>query len=280
MKWWSLFRSPRSRHAPRLATIRDRFFPSLERTVDIDVYLPPGYDRRRSRSYPLLICNDGQDLPRMDFTKILENLYRHHRLRYLIVAGVHASHERHREYGTVRQPDYRGRGDRAAWYRDFILTELLPLLYHEYRLSGRVNETAIAGFSLGGLSALDIAWENPGLFGAAGAFSASLWWRWAPVAPHDPDAERIMHDIIQQSPGPHPGQRFWFQCGTLDELEDRNNNGVIDSIDDTLDLIRLLREKGQPEETIRYVQIEGGEHEPRTWGEAMPDFLLWTFGTT
>ncbi|MDO8365739.1 MAG: hypothetical protein Q7T20_03000 [Saprospiraceae bacterium] len=73
-------------------------------------------------------------------------------------------------------------------------------------------------------------------------------------------------------------QRFWFQCGTLDEEEDSNNNGIIDSIDDTLDLIKSMQEKGIPEKNIRYVEIENGRHEPWTWGEAMPDFLGWVFG--
>ena len=38
--------------------------------------------------------------------------------------------------------------------------------------------------------------------------------------------------------------KFFFECGTADEKEDRNENGVIDSIDDTLDLIATLKNKG------------------------------------
>jgi len=41
-----------------------------------------------------------------------------------------------------------------------------------------------------------------------------------------------------------PGLKFFFECGTADETEDRNGNGIIDSIDDTKDLISALINKG------------------------------------
>ncbi len=76
-----------------------------------------------------------------------------------------------------------------------------------------------------------------------------------------------------------PGMRFWFEAGTHDELSDRNRNGVIDAIDDTLDLIVELVHKGyRPFHDIEYVEVEGGEHNQRTWAKAMPEFLKWAFG--
>jgi enterochelin esterase-like enzyme len=266
--------------APTVTALRDWYSHALERVVAFDLYLPPRYDWRPGRRYPLVIFNDGQDLPIMHFSDILENLYRQRRLPHLIAVGVYANHDRLREYGTAGRPDYRGRGDRAGRYRDFLIGELLPWLYRHLRLSGRKAETALAGFSLGGLSALDTAWHFPDIFGAAGVFSGALWWRSAPVDPADPDADRIMHDIIAHAPEPHRDQRLWFQCGTADERADRNHNGVIDAIDDTLHLLDVLRALGQPEETLRYLEIEGGEHAPHTWGQAMPDFLQWTFNPT
>ncbi|HNE27895.1 MAG TPA: esterase family protein, partial [Saprospiraceae bacterium] len=58
--------------------------------------------------------------------------------------------------------------------------------------------------------------------------------------------------------------------------EDRNNNGVIDAIDDTLLLIEILRQRGYDDDRVRYYEMEGGEHNPETWGRAMPDFFRWT----
>ncbi len=45
-------------------------------------------------------------------------------------------------------------------------------------------------------------------------------------------------------PSGYRGMKFFFECGTLDEAGDRNNNGIIDSIDDTKDLISALVDKG------------------------------------
>ncbi len=48
-----------------------------------------------------------------------------------------------------------------------------------------------------------------------------------------------MHNQIQD--GQYiPDMKFFFECGTADETEDRNGNGIIDSIDDTKDLIATL----------------------------------------
>ena len=265
------------RKAPHLRQIRHLHSLVLDREVDFDVYLPPDYHLSGERRYPLVLFNDGQDLPRMDFARILERLYFKKQIPPLIAVGVYASGARMHEYGTTRQPDYKGRGDMAGPYSNFILEEMFPYLHHRFRLSGRPEETAFAGFSLGGLSAMDIAWTYPQIFGTVGVFSGALWWRWSPVHPADPDADRIMHDIVQKAGHFDEKQRFWFQCGSLDEEDDRNGNGVIDSIDDTLDLIRELKAKGFRDENIRYVEIEEGRHEPATWGEAMPDFLRWAF---
>jgi enterochelin esterase-like enzyme len=266
------------RQTPKLRQLRHWYSPSLDREVDIDVYLPPDYRATPNRDYPLLVLNDGQDLPRMGFSGILEQLYRQQQLPYLIVVAVHAGPQRIREYGTARQPDYKNRGDKAPRYRDFLLEELLPFVSSRFRVSYQTEQTAIAGFSLGGLSALDIGWSAPHIFGAVGVFSGALWWRWSPVDDANPDADRIIHYIIRTSPDERPNdQVFWFQCGTLDEDSDRNNNGIIDAIDDTHDCLHALRHRGYHESQLRYLEIPNGTHDPQTWGVAMPDFLRWTF---
>ncbi len=266
-----------SSQAPTVRKIRHEFSPSLGREVALDVYLPPDFRSNKRATYPLLILNDGQDLPRMSFSKILSRVWKSGSMPYFVAVGVHAGDDRMKIYGTARQADYKGRGGRAANYKSFIVNELIPLCLEKYRIDGRVENTAIAGFSLGGLSAMDIGWATPEIFGSVGVFSGALWWRWEDVNPKDPDGGRIMHDILLNS-GKNDGQRFWFEVGTLDEEDDRNNNGIIDAIDDTVDLIGILRAKGYSEADTRYLEIPDGTHDPMTWGEAMPDFLYWAFG--
>ncbi len=265
------------RKAPKLRQLRHFPSNSLDREVEIDIYLPPDYKYNGSKVYPLLLLNDGQDLPRMHFDIILERLYFEHKIPHIIVIGIHANAERIREYGTVKQADYKGRGDKAWQYGKFVTEELIPYLQKQFKVSDTPENIAFAGFSLGALSAFDIAWANPQLFGNIGVFSGALWWRSAAVNPYNPDADRIMHDIVLTSHQVPEAQYYWFQCGTKDEDEDRNHNGIIDAIDDTLDLIRALKYRNINEVQIRYLEIEDGEHEPITWGKAMPDFLAWAF---
>jgi hypothetical protein len=54
---------------------------------------------------------------------------------------------------------------------------------------------------------------------------------------------------------------------------------VIDSIDDTIDLMRELLNKGYQEgKDMVYLQIPGGKHDVPTWAAAFPAFLLWGWG--
>lgn len=275
-----LFRQrTRIRLQPSIEIQRLENFPSkfLEREVVIEVYLPPGHFTEPAvAGYPFVIFNDGQDLEAVQLVPTLEKLWRMGRLPHLIAVGIHAG-DRMQEFGTAHRADYQNRGSRASDYAQFVTLELLPMLHQRYHLSQEVTDAAIAGFSLGGLSALDIAWQYPQVFTKVGVFSGSLWWRSKAFRPEDPDADRIAHRMIAQGPY-RVDMKFWLQTGTLDETDDRNNNGIIDSIDDTLDLIRELERVGYQSGTdIRYLEVENGEHNPRTWGQAMPDFLQWVF---
>jgi enterochelin esterase-like enzyme len=264
---------------PEIRTLETLSFPSaiLGRNLRIDFYLPP--DKLKG-PYEVLLVNDGQDLQTMGFDSILSKLYRSNAIRPLLCVGIHAGPLRKFEYGTAISADYKGRGNLALRYMEFIRDELVPAI--SLLFPGKLNNRwAFAGFSLGGLSALDITWKQGHLFKLTGVFSGSLWWR--TLDKDDPDYEdeqhRIMHNQIRDGQSV-PGLKFFFECGTADETEDRNGNGIIDSIDDTKDLISSLLKKGYDyAEDICYHEIEGGKHDVQTWAIAMPVFLKWGFGT-
>lgn len=244
----------------------------LKRVVRYDLYFPAV----RTKGLSCLIFNDGQDLGAMNTTATLNRMFGSGQIDNFLLIGIHAG-DRMQEYGTVSQPDYAGRGSKAKAYTQFILEEFLPYLQKRYRINKAGH--SIAGCSLGGLSALDIAWSHPEIFSNVGVFSGSLWWRSTPFDEKTPDANRIMHIQVAKA-GKREGLKFWFQAGTKDEEGDRNQNGIIDAIDDTLQLIDLLRKSGYSKHDIRYVEVEGGEHNVYTWGEILPDFLKWSFGNT
>ncbi|WP_346238040.1 alpha/beta hydrolase [Niabella insulamsoli] len=263
--------------APRLVmdtvTLQSKY---LKREVAINLYLPN--DIKDTARINLLLINDGQDLPVMGFEPMLTQLLADHRIEPVLAVGITAGTHRIQEYGIAAKKDYLGRGARAAQYTRFILNELIPFVKKTYNIP-QFNEMAFAGFSLGGLSALDIVWSHPGVFSKVGVFSGSLWWRSVDQLDkkYDDNKHRIMQQRIRRGKY-SPGLTFFFECGKLDESGDRNNNGIIDSIDDTLDHINELLKKGYKREDITYLELEDGRHDVATWGKAMPAFLQWGWG--
>lgn len=248
----------------------------LNRYVIIDIYLPKYFTEPSALS--LLLINDGQNLEEMNFAAMLDQLMSSTQIEPLMCVGIHAGTNRKNEYGTARIPDYGGRGQKSEAYNRFVLDELLPFLHIHFGIE-QFRQKAFAGFSLGGLSALDMVWHYPHMFNTAGVFSGSLWWRSRDLGEGYNDlTDRIMHQQIRKG-SYKPGLRFYFTTGSMDETADRNQNGIIDSIDDTLDLIEELKRLGyNTAYDIRYINYEDGKHDIPTWGRAMPHFLLWGWG--
>jgi enterochelin esterase-like enzyme len=250
----------------------------LEREITVDFYLPE--DMKSLSTLDLLLINDGQNMEEVGLISILKDLYNENLIRPLFCAAIHSGKERKMEYGIASEADYQGRGLNAGLYTAFIIYELLPFIKTGYQPPSFASK-GFAGFSLGGLSAMDIAWNHPQEFSRVGVFSGSFWWRSIDQTneEYNDDQHRIMQNQIRRG---HYRQelKFFFQCGNMDEVMDRNNNGIIDSIDDTLDVIKELIGKGytQPRD-IQYLEMPDGKHDMATWARAMPVFLKWGWGT-
>ncbi|HUS01429.1 MAG TPA: alpha/beta hydrolase-fold protein [Chitinophagaceae bacterium] len=249
----------------------------LEREVKLEVYFSTNVLNLADIS--LLLINDGQNLPEMKFENILENLYLEDSLAPLLCVGIHCGINRKNEYGTVGVLDYKGRGTKAAAYSYFIFDELIPFVKHTYQVYS-FKEKSFCGFSLGALSALDIVWSNPKEFAKVGLFSGSLWWRTVDQRDElfDENIHRIMHMKIRNG-GYYPWLKFFFETGTKDETADRNGNGIIDAIDDTISLVDELVLKGYDRNRdIKYLELKDGKHDIATWGKVFPEFLKWGWG--
>src|SRR5688572_15326730 len=127
----------------------------LKRTVKFDIYSTHAF--MADSTSTLLLCNDGQDLIAMNFVDIVRPLFSKGKLKPVIIVGIHCGDDRLDEYGMASGPDYKGRGSKGALYHQFVLDELLPRL-HKHLSVKKFAAYAYAGFSLGALSALDIAW--------------------------------------------------------------------------------------------------------------------------
>ncbi len=239
-------------------------------------------------NYKILYANDGQDFPSLGFKNTLATLYANNSIEKIIVVGIDNSSNRLYEYGTI---DSLGNsvncftsgtqlGTKAKEYTKFVTDEVLPYFNQNYRIKTGAENTAFMGSSLGGLSAFSISWLKPNLFGKVGAFSGSFWWR-GNSGPN-PTGEQInqsqiMHKLVRTSTK-RTGMKFWFEAGTNDETDDRDNDGLIDAIDDTKDLMKELTTLGYTEnQDFVYVQVQGGQHNQQTWASVLDDFLIWGF---
>lgn len=251
----------------------------LKRQVLVDFFFACD-NQDRLQEISLLLINDGQNMEELGLANMLADLQHTDELLPLLCVGIHCSDDRKNEYGTAAVKDFKGRGAKATLYTQFIFQELLPFIHKKSGIT-RFKEKAFAGFSLGGLSALDIVWAHPTEFSKAGVFSGSLWWRTKALDEgYIEDTDRIMHSLIRKG-SYSPRLKFFFETGTLDETEDRNNNGIIDSIDDTLGLIDELIKKGYSrEKDIIYLELQDGRHDIATWAKAMPAFLQWAWGNS
>lgn len=239
-------------------------------------------------NYKVLYINDGQDIPSLNFKTILENLYTANSIEKIIIVGIDASGNRLNEYGTI---DSAGNsvicyssigqiGKKAKEYATFLTDEVMPYINQNYRVKTGPESTSLMGSSVGGLSAFNIAWMKPGLFGKTGTFSGSFWWR--EYSGTNPTGEqinqaRIMHKLVKNS-SKRNGMKFWFEAGTNDETDDRDGDGIIDAIDDTKDLMQELKSLGYAEnQDYVYVEVVGGQHNQSTWSKVLDDFLIWNY---
>jgi len=241
----------------------------------VDVFLPRGYRRDSTRRYPVLYANDGQDMETVDLRVILDSLQRTGAMAPAIVVAVHAT-DRMQDYGTAGAPNAQGRGARAHRYSQFLLDELMPAIEQRYRVAAGPAATAAMGWSLGGLSVFDLAWRHPERIGAVGVFSGSFWWRTDDTDTRTRQNSRIMHRRVRETRA-KPALRLWLETGLQDENADRDGDGVIDSIQDTEELVTELTRLGfRRGSDVVHLTIQGG-HNLATWRRILPEFLVWVF---
>jgi predicted alpha/beta superfamily hydrolase len=156
---------------------------------DIDVWLPPDYQKYPNMRFPVLYCHDGQNV--MDdktswtgyswrmagaFTRLSER-------RMLKTTETHSPpiivmipcatenlgpiSRRHLEYGDITQPF-------AQAHADFVALTLKPLIDERFRTLADCDNTAVIGSSLGGQASLHMVLRYPDLFGKVACLSPAF----------------------------------------------------------------------------------------------------------
>jgi predicted alpha/beta superfamily hydrolase len=235
-----------------------RHFPEC-RTI---VYLPPNYEKRRNRTYPVLYLQDGQNVfdGETSFVRgqewfvdeTAEWLIRTSQMEPVIVAAIYNSGDSRIDEYTPTIDETLHRGGRADEYLKFLISRIKPFIDRQFRTRRSAANTGIGGSSLGGLLALYAGLKHPSVFGKLAVMSPSLWW----------DHEIVLKRIAQldhQMP-----QRIWLDIGTAE-------GEVIEKV---RWLNALFASRNQ---TFHYEEDPGGGHNELAWAYRVGPMLKYLF---
>lgn len=219
---------------------------------DFMVYTPPGYNCRASRRYPVLYLLHGFSDDTTAWTQagranvILDNLIARGQAKPMIVvmplgygtmAVLHAGHDRAGK--AVRQ-------ESLDKFIESLLTEVIPTVEKEYRVTANRRARAIAGLSMGGEEALMTGLNHLDQFAWIGAFSSGGMTNFATMFPAlDAGANKQL-------------RLLWIGCGNDDQLLGSNQR-----------LCNWLQTRG-----VQYKWVElPGQHSYRVWRPDLAQFV-------
>lgn len=228
-------------------------------------------------NFNLLLLNNGEDMGKLHVKEIMDSLYEKKLIQPLLVVGVHSENEL-QEYGVADNPDYKNNGADAAKYAAFIADELYFFIKKKTSVR-KFNSIIIAGFSLGGLSAFDIAWDHADRINKVGVFSGSFGYRDkdASTADYSNDKDRIIINKIRSS-RKRPHLQYWFYAGGDEEKTYGDKAKITNVVDDIKDLIEVLKTKNVEVDDIVFTKTKEGRNDYNSWRHVFPEFLIWAVG--
>jgi enterochelin esterase-like enzyme len=232
---WSLVHVPGSdaldtRNVPHGAVSSVTYYSTaLGRFRRMHIYTPPGYSAGGGR-YPVLYllhgagdCDDSwTSVGRAGF--ILDNLLAEHKAKAMIVVMPAG----HTAPGGFRLPT-----DNDDFTRDF-LNDAIPYVEKNYRVLAKPAHRAIAGLSMGGAQALNIAFSGLNRFGYVGIFSSGLLGMFpirppssgAPTPAPGPNWEEKRKGELENAALKKGLKLLWFATGKDDFLVENTRKTV------------------------------------------------------
>lgn len=219
-------------------------------TRRLHVYLPPNYDQisRKSKLPVLYLLHGGGDND-ASWTSvgkanlILDNLYAAGKLKPMIVV-MPAGH-------TPIQGFFMGAGDKQdPFCRDFI-QDIIPFIEKSYPVSTKRNDRAVAGLSMGGVQALNLALWNPELFSQVFPLSTGYF-------PNSISEIKEKHFAVMKNTEINNFKDFKIYMGGESDIAYQNN----------LNMMKMFDDFG-----IKYKYINGeGGHTFLAWRKNLEDF--------
>src|SRR5262252_6133811 len=236
--------------------VHHHFYRSAVANDDRDyyVYTPPAYEAASKNMYPVLYLLHGYSDDASGWTAvgranvILDNLIAQGKAKPMIVVMPLG-------YGTMEmvRVGWGGIGNRPevreqnlTKFREALLTEVMPKVEGEYRITKEHDSRAIAGLSMGGSESLLTGLNNVDKFAWVGAFSAG-----GLPEGFEKDFPSLDAKANQEL------KVLWIACGTEDRLITANRN-----------LREWLKQKG-----INHTDIETpGMHTWMVWRRNLAEF--------
>jgi predicted alpha/beta superfamily hydrolase len=264
-------------------TLRFETFTSkvFGNTRTLRVLLPPSYDAPsyRTRVYPVLYLNDGQNLfdpATSTFTglewrvdEVVRDLVSTGQFPEIIVVGIdHAGRNaRFHEYFPyvdryLQPPDPDPQGKR---YPEFLVDEVVPFIEGKYRVAGSPAHRGIGGSSAGALAAIYAVIKRPGVFGRLLAESPSIY----------VDDARILKEAAGVTTWP---DRIFVGAGTNESGRPSCDPKATEEPDIVTDARRFLALTKGREGSGTALQITPcGRHDEAAWAHRLPDALLFLY---
>lgn len=242
----------------------------LDNQRDVWVYLPAGYDGRARRRYPVLYCQDGQNM--MDaataflgvewqLDECLEQGIAAGEIEPLIAVCVSNTPRRAYEYTPVRDSIMGGGG--ADAYVRFLTEELKPLIDERFRTLPEPEHTGTIGSSLGGLLSLHIALNHSHRFGRVGAVSPSYGWA---------QGEILQRMAALRTP---PPVRLWIDMGTREGPSHLHPNPLVQAGRFARNMLMAagMRLDGD----LAYIEAPFSDHNEAAWASRLPKIMRFLF---
>ena len=225
----------------------------------------------KSRHYPVLFLNDGQNLfdPSTAYIGVdwqvgetANRLIAEGKVPPLIIVGIdNAQKDRAKEYlpyRSMQPPVLRPQGKR---YPDFMLNEIMPFIFERYRIARGPENTGLGGSSLGAIISLYTVINRPGIFGRLLLESPSLF----------VSNRRLLKS--SRAFGNWP-ERIFMAMGTK---EDGNESRDRQVVDDVRQLEYLMRRAGLQDDRLLVKIDDGATHSEKDWARRFPEALTFLY---
>ena len=236
--------------------------PGLNRSRQVRLYLPPGYQSSEKR-YPVLYMHDGQNVfdnatayaGEWEVDETLNTLAAAGQLELIVVAIDNGGEKRMTELNPVDHAEF-GKTEGKA-YLEFIANTVKPYIDQHYRTLADVEHTGIMGSSMGGLISHYALLQFPQVFGKAGIFSPSYW------------ALGEQVQWFENQPVAANARLYFYMGGEEGDT----------MVPDMKRVYKAALTQGHPTELAQYHLVAEAEHNEAAWRNEFKTAVLWLFET-